>query len=502
MGCTWRGRIARELVSASLTVVVLAGCQDAAAPRPAIPAPTADEVAVDDPIGIQSNPWVSLPRLATTRSHLAAVRLQGCIWSLGGEDGAFTPTEVVERYCPEVDPSQWTPGPSLPEPLSRFAGVGVIAQKIYVAGGVDTTANARNSLYIYDPGTGWTLSPEPMPFALACGGGTVVGGKFYVYASRPQDDPETGSRCIPHVDQVFAVYDPAKVAPPRWTLLPPDPVTFFRCDHGVASIGTLVYLVEGTEQCEGGPSGLVLGSVAAFNTATGQWLPASSVPPVPVDGGPAGLYGVTALELSGRLFVFGGNNQALDRQFSRDVSVYEPATNTWDQLRPMLSFREHAAVAASSSTRVTVIGGQRFVGAPLDSVERLNIPAGCDVHEPDATLPLANPWRITVGPDFDPHFAITMTQARVCSAGDVDLFTISNPLQNSFNIQMTPPTGRNYQLELLDATATTVLATSALPGSATETVAMPPTGSNFVLRVKSQNGSFDKVRPYRMGLTP
>jgi hypothetical protein len=65
------------------------------------------------------------------------------------------------------------------------------------------------------------------------------------------------------------------------------------------------------------------------------------------------------------------------------------------------------------------------------------------------------------------------------------------------------PSGKDYQLELLSADGKTVIAKSARPGSVPESVLYAPTyGPAYLIRVKTQGGSFDKLRPYRLEVLP
>ena len=179
----------RAVVLAACSIVV--SCQDpespSAAARPLWSAGASlDDV--EDGVSIASNNWVTLPSLANPRFGHAAVSLSGCVWAIGGTTGRYgtIPLSSVERYCPAIDATRWSAAAALPEPLSDFAGVGIIASKIYVAGGLDSLGQGRRTLYIYSAAMGWTLSPDSLPQALACGGGgAVVGGKLYVFGGDP-----------------------------------------------------------------------------------------------------------------------------------------------------------------------------------------------------------------------------------------------------------------------------------------------------------------------------
>jgi hypothetical protein len=314
--------------------------------------------------------------------------------------------------------------------------------------------------------------------------------------------------CQYRTEPVFAVYDPAKASPPRWRVLPIEPPQFggttppLRCDHAIASVGTMIYLVGGAEYCEAAQS--ILG-VAAFNTVTEQWLPDGQVP-TPNEG----RHAVAALGLNGRLFAFGGFNGYVWYGTGLEAMVYDPATNAWDQLRPLITSGVGAGVAALG-TRITLVGGggqfPNYTGWPTGTthVTQLNVPSGCDVHEPDGAVATANPWTLRTNTDDELQFPYRMTQARICASADVDLFVVNPYIYTgaAFHIEMTPPAGRNYQLQLLTPNGQTVVATSANPGSQTESVLYPPNvGPGYIVRVKTQGGSFDKNNPYLLEVVP
>jgi hypothetical protein len=479
--------------------LVVASCRDAAAPKALAPiAPTTDEV--DGEIGIQSNQWLTLPSLSSIRAGHAAVKFNSCIWSIGGDSAyGIRASRGVEQYCPSTDPSRWTAGPPLPEARTSFAGVGVIGKKIYVAGGLDGTGHSRSTMYVYDATRGWSLEPEPLP-ALACGGGggAVVNGKLYVYALAAVVDSNNPDPIGCHPDSwIFAVYDPAKAAPPRWRLLPlpsGGPWNGDRCDHSVTSVGAIVYLVGGSSLCDR----FQMVGVEAFNTTTGQWLPFTpGRASPPHQGGDR----QTAIGLNGRLFLLGGyNGHQIWWPPYTEVHVYDAVTDSWDQLRSMqYPYRLYAA-AAALGTRITLVGGE------TSSVEQLNVPAGCDVHEPDGTVAKASPWELRTFMDNTFRFPYLMSQAHICAAGDVDYFAplpLDNDGETSFHVEMTPPAGKDYQLELLTLNGKTVVAKSARVGSLKETVLYPNNGGpGYLIRVKSQGGSFDKMHPYRLEVVP
>ncbi len=492
-------RILRAAAPTLLAASIFSGCRDASNPTlplPQTPSVVATRSDEGGDVGTASNFWMPLPSLALARAEPAVVTFGSCIWAIGGQPAGSRSIDMVERYCPSVANS-WTPGPVLPELLSRFAGVGVIGNKIFVAGGVDTTGHLRNSLYTYTVSHGWRLSAEPLPFAMGCGAGAVSGGKLYVYGWKPignVEDPAYGD-CYYNYEPVFAVYDPSKSAPPRWRVLPAEPPQpagdVYRCHHSLASIGSIVYAVGGTTSyCTANYPPFA--ALAAFNTTTGQWLPFGQV-----SSPDEGRIGQTAVAANNRLFAIGGFNGYIDWFPGAQIMAYEPSVNAWDPLRDMPSSKTFAG-AAVLSTNIVVAGGGGLFGESAEALQ-LNVPTGCDVHEPDGTVAKANPFPLHS--DIDGHLLppYTMSLARICGANDVDYFLVLNSaVSGTAQVVLTPPAGRDYQLELLNAAGTRVLASSSKPGAVPETVPLPITGRQYLLRVRSQNGSYDQQRPYTL----
>ncbi len=206
-------RMAAAVFTVSTTCIFVSGCRDASSPAADVLSASSSIVgqeSSDEGVSIASNAWRALPSLATPRVGHAAVSFSGCVWAIGGRAGTNSGTTFssVERYCPNIDATRWSAGAPLPEARTDFAGVGVISKKIYAAGGFDATGVARRSLFVYSASTGWSLSPDSIPFPMACGGGgAVAGGKLYVFAG---DTLFGGGLTTCDVGHALMVFDPAK----------------------------------------------------------------------------------------------------------------------------------------------------------------------------------------------------------------------------------------------------------------------------------------------------
>jgi hypothetical protein len=260
----------------------------------------------------------------------------------------------------------------------------------------------------------------------------------------------------------------------------------------MAALGGRLYLVGGADAFSLLPVG-----VDAFDVATEQWSPQRPASP------PVGKVGGAAVALRGWLFALGGaysEVQLLNPAIT--VFSYDPAIDTWDEQRPMRQPRVHLGAATIEHT-VIALGGSPQWGtgdAVTSSVEQWATGVGslaCDPHEPDDRAGLATPWSVF----HQGELARPMTQGRVCAPSDADYYAVGEFLTavRRVTFQLTPPPGADYLLELLNARGTVVLATSARPGNATESIArLVEPGVTYLVRVRSQDGSFDRSQPYRL----
>lgn len=487
--------LARSRAKWCVALLVLAGgCSDAHEPtslsrlvavQPSPMTSSSDVVAA-------SQPWGMLPELASGRADLGVVAYGPCVWTIGGWTADFNATTTVERLCPRTS-SMWSEGPPLPEPLSRFGGVGVIGNRLYVAGGVGLDARARRSVYVYHPETGWRRSAVDMPFPIGCGAGTVVGERLYVYGWKPRAGGrvEDFFNCMYEYEPVFAVFDPAAPASSQWRVLPPEPQgpvsSGGRCFHSMAAVGARIYVLGGNENCGGK---FATEGAGAFDTNTNQWLASTAVP------SPGLRYGQTLVTLNDRLYALGGYNGDLHWQPAAEARVYEPTINAWDEL-PSMPLGLTFGGAAGAPGRIVVAGGGFFYSGVATA--QLAAPAGCDVHEPDGAIATASPWNLQtdLGGALTPPYRMSL--ARICSRSDVDYFLIrALGWTNGYDVVLTPPAGTDYQLELLNARGTDVLQRSVQPGSQKEVVRVPTGSRAFLLRVSSQDGSFEAQHPYTL----
>jgi hypothetical protein len=90
--------------------------------------------------------------------------------------------------------------------------------------------------------------------------------------------------------------------------------------------------------------------------------------------------------------------------------------------------------------------------------------------------------------------------ALICPSGDQDWYTFTVSGNVSATVTMTPPAGRNFDLELRRG-CTTVLAASRNSGSASESISRCLVPGTYQILVVGAAGAFSGSSPYSLGLT-
>jgi len=269
--------------------------------------------------------WQTLAPMPTARQELATAVLDGKIYAIGGYDSSGTPTNIVEVYDPTTN--TWASAHPIPVALHHnsaavaagklysFGGpstqvfvydelndswsavasmlfyhaltpaVGVLNDKIYVAGGANGGAGNRmqNQVEVYDPvANTWTALQRMRVGRNHCGG-AFIDGKFYVVGGR---------RRVLALD-ANEVYDPQTN-----TWMPQAPLPTPRAGIGVASVNGELFVFGGETFDPNGGGGEVHGEVEVFNAATNTW---QSLSPMPTPR-----HGIWASVIGNQIFLPGG----------------------------------------------------------------------------------------------------------------------------------------------------------------------------------------------------
>jgi len=159
------------------------------------------------------------------------------------------------------------------------AGVGVIGDRIYVAGGTDNTGATIGAVEVYDPAANsWsTLASMNVPRNHTAGG--VIERKLYVVGGRGHSAAATA----------LEVYDPET---DTWTVLAPMPT---------GRSGIAVGVVHGELYVFGGEGGRMFHEVEVYDPRSGRW---ERLPPMPTPR-----HGFSAAVIDNRIYLPGGATQ-------------------------------------------------------------------------------------------------------------------------------------------------------------------------------------------------
>jgi N-acetylneuraminic acid mutarotase len=265
--------------------------------------------------GQSNGSWQNRAPLPTARQELATAAFNGKIYVMGGYDIHLDSTAIVEVYDPGTD--TWSTIHPLPSATNHNAAavaggklysingalvhyydpasdswiqvahtlsghygtpaVGIIDEKIYIAGGVP----GGTALEVYDPATDvWTtLAPMHVPRNHCAGG--VINGKFYVAGGRGSPDAETA----------FEAYDPSTNT---WETPPGLPTGHSGC--AAAVVNNELFVLGGELP------GYVVGEVEAYNPVTNTWR---TLPPMDIPR-----HGIWASVIGNSIYVPGGSDES------------------------------------------------------------------------------------------------------------------------------------------------------------------------------------------------
>jgi DNA-binding CsgD family transcriptional regulator len=281
---------------------------------------------------IVSNRWQELRAMPTGRASLAAVNLEGRIYTIGGETPAgvsnvleiynpgtdswtagapkptavsaiqaaviggkiFVPggelpdgrmTDVLEIYDPRED--AWTTGARLPQPLSAYALV-AYEGRLYLFGGWDGE-RFRREVYTYLPGAdgqdGEWVEKSPLPEARGYAAAAVSAGRIYVLGG------QNNSGTLLIENDIYAPAQDLDGQSSPWQGGMPLPEGRYR--HSIANAGDLLFVIGGTDE-----AGQVLPNLQ-FSAAASLWQ--RTAPPIPESW-----TDLAVASISTQLFTFGG----------------------------------------------------------------------------------------------------------------------------------------------------------------------------------------------------
>jgi N-acetylneuraminic acid mutarotase len=289
--------------------------------------------------------WAALPSAPLERSEVAAARVGGSIYVVGGFE-AGRRGGAVERY--DIRRRRWARVRSMPFALNHPTAV-AYRGRVYVHGGYRSTTDLSmptGALLRYDPGADRWRALPPSPTPRAAHAAAVLGGRLYV-AGGANDSGSLSS---------LEIYDFARR---RWSSGPSFPGPARNHTTGVAS-GGWFYVLAGREASN-------LAAAERYDPRRRRW---QRLPDLRTPRG-----GIASARLpDGRIVVFGGEDLAPGGRTIAEVELFNPRTRRWRALPDMRTPR-HGLGGVASGNRVYAIEGGPQPGLAFSSaIEFLDVP--------------------------------------------------------------------------------------------------------------------------------
>jgi uncharacterized protein (TIGR03437 family) len=280
--------------------------------------------------------WEARSPYPDSATEASAAAIDGKMYVVCG----LTPRgSIASLYIYDARTDSWSEG--APAPLAGggdHCNVAAAGGKLYLLGAIRIgSAFVDGNTYEYDPATDRWQTVGRMNLPRAASGVAVIGTKIYV----------AGGLLGGISTAAFEVFD---TVARTWTVLPDMPTAR---DHLTA-------------QAAGGKFYAIAGRAAQEFTANEEFDPATNAwrarRPIPTQRG-----GLASGTIGGRIQVFGGEgNSGTPEATYRENEEYDPATDTWRSLAPMITPR-HGLYGATIDDRIFAPAGGPRAGAFFSS---------------------------------------------------------------------------------------------------------------------------------------
>jgi N-acetylneuraminic acid mutarotase len=296
--------------------------------------------------------WVKLAPFPEPAEEISGVAAGGKLYVFAGLAPVWKPMGMVYEYDPATD--KWTKKKSMALP-SHHVAFASYKEKIYAFGGFVPPRSGPpawvpiNNAWEYDPQNDTWKALAPLPIRRGSAVAAVVGDKIYVIGgvtttagSEDQGiSPIRPQLCLGTVEE----YDPAANT---WRQRTPMPTP--RNHAAVGVVDDKIYVIGGRV----GAAFIGLASdisvVEEYDPATDKWGAPRARMPTARSALGAGVYG-------GRIYVAGGEYQDPHMMATfRAVEAYDPATNAWETM-PSMPVSRHGLAAGVIGNRLHLVGG-------------------------------------------------------------------------------------------------------------------------------------------------
>ncbi|UCC45613.1 MAG: hypothetical protein JSU65_06760 [Candidatus Zixiibacteriota bacterium] len=299
--------------------------------------------------------WYQRASMPVARQEMPPAGFQGYVYVVAGVLPDLSVTNMTHVYDPSDN--EWTSATPLPV-YRHHHSVTAANGKLYVIGGYATNPQGSipptcEEVFEYDPVSGTWTERSPIPTSRAQHAAVEYNGKIHVLGGKSTYFIDINSH---------EVYDPQT---DTWTTATGMPTAR---DHlTIAAVDTLIYAVGGRVEWN------MLATVEVYNPADDSWHTGT---PMPTARGAC-----ASAVLDGKIYVIGGEQFATsaDKVFE-EVERYDPVTDTWTQMAPMLTPR-HGSEAVAIGDTIFYVGGAYLPGWGSTDVNEGFTLGAC--HDPD-----------------------------------------------------------------------------------------------------------------------
>ena len=294
----------------------------------------------DSPPGEGEGEWVVMPAMPEARGEVAVVEAGGKVYAIGGRGPSGLSNSV---YVFDPSTGLWTTAAPYPGPALDHIGAASVNGTVYIIGGLlSWPSSAVNTVYAYNPATNTWTQRANLPRDRGAMGVAVMGGEIYAVGGLIDGGTAVGD---------LTVYDPQSNT---WTELEPMPTPR---DHLVAEAADgMIFAIGGRPVDINSPRAVN----EAYDPSTDSWETRAPMPTARA--------GLGSGVLDGKVIAFGGegNQSAPSGTFSQ-TQAYDPATDSWESLAPMITAR-HGTNGAVVNGTIYVPGGGVNQGGSISSV--------------------------------------------------------------------------------------------------------------------------------------
>jgi len=286
------------------------------------------------------------------KSELHGAEIDGKFYLLGGQCDCAGGGASLEMFIYNVTADSWDRGTDLPSPRHHPA-VTTLDGKLYVFGGINLELNnwpwlrGENNAWSFNPSTNKWTTLAPMPDRVGAGAAESLGGKIYVMGGISEGANLARTRVYE--------YDPTTNT---WDTK--EPMNGAREHFRAGVIGNRIYVAGGRHD------GQDVQVFEAYEPSSNSWHVLTDLPTT--------RGGVAVGVINERLYVMGGEGANSEIGLFQDVDEYNPVTDSWKKMQPMLHAR-HGMGGIAYDGKMWLIGGANPFGHnPIQDVHYFTPP--------------------------------------------------------------------------------------------------------------------------------